>query len=370
MCRRQSKSNRSASDDVMRPIVISMALRRTPARATSAQQRVDISDDIVDISDDDITRELQARFGQTNSSAPQQDTTVAHEATPLSVCRKKQLIWHKTNCTHCLTPAWRDSDQTVGNFRCKECVKKPERVQTCGICLERCVVGDEWLRKSGNHSRGCDGHFCQACLLEHCNRTLDSGALACECPSCRAELRSDELQKISPDLDRRQYFLQTQARKARVTSQTASLLDSAPELLQWAEAGHAQICPHCATLVERSDGCRHMTCQCRGQFCFICGGEWPCGKADACEELASLGASPRLAVDVSLLRERRRQRLHAFVMGSECGPESCMSLLREPDLLRRIAEQAAVQVMDGRSVEDRLALLKGPVDQGLDEDLR
>src|SRR2546421_8530273 len=27
-------------------------------------------------------------------------------------------------------------------------------------------------------------------------------------------------------------------------------------------------CPHCTRRVYRIDGCRHMTCRCRGEFCY------------------------------------------------------------------------------------------------------
>ena len=46
---------------------------------------------------------------------------------------------------------------------------------------------------------------------------------------------------------------------------------------------------------------------------------------------------------------RRLQRRYAFLIGSKCGPESCVSLL-PPDLLRRIAEQAGQLMVEGRAV--------------------
>lgn len=35
-------------------------------------------------------------------------------------------------------------------------------------------------------------------------------------------------------------------------------------------------CPRCGTMVERRDGCLHMTClpPCRAEFCYRCGGDW------------------------------------------------------------------------------------------------
>ncbi|KAF2122643.1 hypothetical protein BDV96DRAFT_481623, partial [Lophiotrema nucula] len=33
-------------------------------------------------------------------------------------------------------------------------------------------------------------------------------------------------------------------------------------------------CPRCATMVERRDGCLHMSCRCGTEFCYRCGGYW------------------------------------------------------------------------------------------------
>ncbi|XP_060188916.1 E3 ubiquitin-protein ligase RSL1-like [Lycium barbarum] len=33
-------------------------------------------------------------------------------------------------------------------------------------------------------------------------------------------------------------------------------------------------CPHCKSTVDKVDGCIHMTCVCKLEFCYICGGTW------------------------------------------------------------------------------------------------
>lgn len=35
-----------------------------------------------------------------------------------------------------------------------------------------------------------------------------------------------------------------------------------------------QKCPKCKMLVEKSEGCIHMTCRCKHQFCYRCGEKW------------------------------------------------------------------------------------------------
>ncbi|XVF74205.1 hypothetical protein PTKIN_Ptkin13bG0091700 [Pterospermum kingtungense] len=33
-------------------------------------------------------------------------------------------------------------------------------------------------------------------------------------------------------------------------------------------------CPSCHIIVERTEGCLHMTCRCKFEFCYACGAEW------------------------------------------------------------------------------------------------
>ncbi|XP_006364589.1 probable E3 ubiquitin-protein ligase RNF217 [Solanum tuberosum] len=33
-------------------------------------------------------------------------------------------------------------------------------------------------------------------------------------------------------------------------------------------------CPHCKHIVQKADGCIHITCRCGSQFCYICGETW------------------------------------------------------------------------------------------------
>ncbi|KAI9894851.1 MAG: hypothetical protein M1814_000071 [Vezdaea aestivalis] len=35
-----------------------------------------------------------------------------------------------------------------------------------------------------------------------------------------------------------------------------------------------QRCPSCRTMIELSVGCRHMTCKCKAEFCYVCGAPW------------------------------------------------------------------------------------------------
>lgn len=45
-------------------------------------------------------------------------------------------------------------------------------------------------------------------------------------------------------------------------------------LLRLARRRNWQTCPHCANLVERTEGCNSMECVCGTGFCYCCGKEW------------------------------------------------------------------------------------------------
>lgn len=46
------------------------------------------------------------------------------------------------------------------------------------------------------------------------------------------------------------------------------------EVLKMGEKSGWRRCYKCRNLVELAQGCTHMTCRCKAQFCYICGGVW------------------------------------------------------------------------------------------------
>ncbi|KAL2122184.1 hypothetical protein VTJ04DRAFT_2639 [Mycothermus thermophilus] len=74
-------------------------------------------------------------------------------------------------------------------------------------------------------------------------------------------------------------------------------------------------CPRCRALVELRDGCSHVTCRCRAQFCYVCGAAWDAvvGCPNLCDGEAELArrraeAAARDAEEERGLRERERER--------------------------------------------------------------
>lgn len=52
--------------------------------------------------------------------------------------------------------------------------------------------------------------------------------------------------------------------------------------INMAEANGWRRCHRCRTMVERTFGCRHITCNCGAQFCYVCGAKW---KTCGCTEI-------------------------------------------------------------------------------------
>ena len=56
------------------------------------------------------------------------------------------------------------------------------------------------------------------------------------------------------------------------------------ELKNWAKQLGISKCTNCGNLVEKSNGCNHMRCRCKYQFCYICSRKYPCGGGEGCQK--------------------------------------------------------------------------------------
>jgi IBR domain, a half RING-finger domain len=50
--------------------------------------------------------------------------------------------------------------------------------------------------------------------------------------------------------------------------------DDSQALATWKSQARVQVCRHCHNTIEKNEGCKHMTCRCGYQFCWVCGEEW------------------------------------------------------------------------------------------------
>jgi hypothetical protein len=63
-------------------------------------------------------------------------------------------------------------------------------------------------------------------------------------------------------------------RDAHPTGQDCPYDEELETVLKMGEKSGWRRCYKCRTLVELTQGCTHMTCRCRAQFCYICGAVW------------------------------------------------------------------------------------------------
>ena len=55
---------------------------------------------------------------------------------------------------------------------------------------------------------------------------------------------------------------------------TGAMLEVDKNVEMWKKEVGAMRCPNCKFIVEKTDGCDHMTCRCRYEFCYVCGGKY------------------------------------------------------------------------------------------------
>ncbi|KAL1703988.1 hypothetical protein EV121DRAFT_291775 [Schizophyllum commune] len=98
-----------------------------------------------------------------------------------------------------------------------------------------------------------------------------------------------------------------------------------------ARASGWQTCPECKNIVELSQGCFHMTCRCRAQFCYLCAARWKncrCRQWDEDRLLDTarlrveneLGAGARQAAP-NIFRERVVQRVERLRYNHDCNAD-------------------------------------------------
>ena len=138
----------------------------------------------------------------------------------------------------------------------------------CGICTER----ETLLRTGcGSYSFRSDSYgphrFCGDCLKGWIGSKLNDSCVLIKCPheGCKKTLTFASIERIAgPETFDR--FLALAERD--YTAKSDEILKD-PLLSKWAE-DHMKQCPNCRQLVERSEGCAHISCVCGADWCFNC----------------------------------------------------------------------------------------------------
>ncbi|KAG9022550.1 hypothetical protein FRB95_014625 [Tulasnella sp. JGI-2019a] len=152
----------------------------------------------------------------------------------------------------------------------------------------------------------CPDPACAAPIEEPSER-LTSHLTEVTCPKCRVDIC---------------FRCRKLAHPKRTCSQNAAANVDDRALYELAQRLHWRRCPRCKILVERTEGCRHMTCRCRFEFCHTCGSHWrsKCTRAGGCggswrdEELWPEAA----VVPTRSTQETRRFKFHSRKINNVC----------------------------------------------------
>jgi hypothetical protein len=91
---------------------------------------------------------------------------------------------------------------------------------------------------------------------------------------------------------------------------------------------HWQTCPGCAQIIDLQQGCYHMTCRCRMEFCYVCAARWKTCECPQWEEARLLntaeqrvenemGARARVAAP-EIFQQRVEQRIERLRYEHDC----------------------------------------------------
>ncbi|KIY02961.1 uncharacterized protein Z520_01426 [Fonsecaea multimorphosa CBS 102226] len=122
-------------------------------------------------------------------------------------------------------------------------------------------------------------------------------------------------------------------------------------------------CFKCRTMVERTQGCRHMTCKCGAQFCYSCGAKWrtcSCTEIDETNRQAELRRRRGAAAETAdteferiMAQVEEMERLEADVHRREQQRQE--ERRREEAELARLEEQRLREGETRRIEEERMA---------------
>ncbi|KAI9744586.1 MAG: hypothetical protein M1818_002115 [Claussenomyces sp. TS43310] len=116
--------------------------------------------------------------------------------------------------------------------------------------------------------------------------------------------------------------------------------------MQYAQSQGWKRCYSCHALVEHNQGCIHMTCKCRAQFCYICCAKW---RTCSCSD-NQLDAVIRAAANARAVIERREREAQARIREAEgAALARAGKIVRERaelnEILREIEEFEAMEAL-------------------------
>ena len=178
----------------------------------------------------------------------------------------------RSTCVSCPCAIWlKEEDEQRPGTQCGACRFVELLSHDCVICRDKGPSCDLFM----NH---CHSKYCQACIGQWICTQIDEGIsnLTCPTPGC-----SHSLQPMVKNLASRRFVSKAHVSRLRELQNAGRysflehvLSGADPNLLAWA-SNNLQSCPHCLAVIQKSAGCNHITCQCGGEFCYVCGEAYP-----------------------------------------------------------------------------------------------
>ncbi|XP_016450089.1 E3 ubiquitin-protein ligase RSL1-like [Nicotiana tabacum] len=233
------------------------------------------------VSDDECAEELQlqevlaASFYHLHMSS----STLIHESPESSqgyceICmdtKGKDEMFKLDNCSHhsfcsgCIGLHAQSKIQqnifpvTCPGLRCRAIIE-PE---TCKSIIPEDVFArwEEGLSESS--LLACEKFYCP---YKNCSELLiydhDEEIIECICPSCQRLFCASCCVPWHTGLDCDKF------QKEEKDKEEDLKVEELAKNSKWMK------CPHCKHIVQKADGCIHITCWCKYEFCYVCGGTW------------------------------------------------------------------------------------------------
>ena len=195
--------------------------------------------------------------------------------------------YRATKCRYCCRSLWvTEEDTTEPAKACKDCTGYEALEIRCGICLEPSFPIAKTscaLPRTGKQPH----IFCESCVGKYVSVKVEEGCaeVGCPHPGCEVNFNPKFLNQLicrgslpAKVVDR----LKDLKVERHLQHFRAVLSGGDPLFLSWV-VENAQSCPGCFSIVQKGEGCDHVTCKCGTEFCFTCGDVWGC-KTEACKK--------------------------------------------------------------------------------------
>jgi hypothetical protein len=170
----------------------------------------------------------------------------------------------KVDTLSCAASSSKVDTSKVDTLSCAASSSKDSRqVRTCVACMKD-------IENCSFKKFPCSHVYCDECFTELVNASLsDISLIPIRC--CKKDAPQEwVVSALLQNHDGLSRYLEV--RESQSTSYVAKILD--PEYEKTVIDLGLKVCPKCRRGVEKSDGCIHITCLCRHEFCYTCGANW------------------------------------------------------------------------------------------------